>query len=196
MRNDQQEKVLLERCSKGDREAFSFLYIEYLQPLYRHTYLFLKCRESSEEIVQDVFIKLWEKRADLIKIKSFRSYVYHMTKNMVMDHIRRSHMEYKALNRIQPQSDISENTSENLLIYKDYLGIAQEAINQLTEKRRTIFLMRTQQDLSIDQIAADLHISRSVVKKQYYTSVTLVREHIEKQTQLTSGMLIAVAFFF
>lgn len=196
MRNDQQEKVLLERCSKGDREAFSFLYIEYLQPLYRHTYLFLKCRESSEEIVQDVFIKLWEKRADLIKIKSFRSYVYHMTKNMVMDHIRRSHMEYKALNRIQPQSDISENTSENLLIYKDYLGIAQEAINQLTEKRRTIFLMRTQQDLSIDQIAADLQISRSVVKKQYYTSVTLVREHIEKQTQLTSGMLIAIAVFF
>lgn len=196
MREDQQEKVLLERCTEGDREAFSLIYIEYLQPLYRHTYLFLKCRESSEEIVQDVFVKLWENRANLSKINSFKSYIYQMTKNLVLDHIRRTQVQEKILCRLQSNVDENENTSEDLLIYKDYLGIAQEAINKLTEKRRRIFLMRTQEDLSLDQIAADLHISRSVVKKQYYTSVTLIREHIERQTHLSSGMLIVVAFFY
>jgi RNA polymerase sigma-70 factor (ECF subfamily) len=55
--------------------------------------------------------------------------------------------------------------------------------------------MRTQQDLSIDEIAADLHISRSVVKKQLYTSFSLVREYIHKRTQLSSVVLIMAELF-
>lgn len=196
MKEDKYEKDLLRRCSKGDREAFSILYLQYLQPLYQHTYLFLRCKESSEEIVQNVFVRLWEDKSRFEKIRSFRPFIYQMTKNMVIDHIRRTQAEEKAINHIIRFAETGGLTSEDLLIYKDYLDIAQEAIDQLTEKRRTIFLMRTQQALSIDEIAADLHISRSVVKKQLYESVSRVREHIEKYARLPSGALLMVILFY
>ncbi len=190
------EKELLVRCASGDRQAFACLYQRHLQPLYRHTYLFTRSRELSEEIVQDVFIRLWENRHCFLRINSFRNYLHQMAKNMVIDHLRKLKTEKKAIQNIRPSSEADELSTDDLIVYKDYLHIAEEAINNLTDKRKEIFLMRTQQDLTIDQIAASLHISRSVVKKQLYTSLHLVRQHIEKMAQLSSGTLIIVALFY
>lgn len=184
------EEEIKVRCANGDRKAYALLYTFYFNPLYRHVFLFLKSKEASEEVVQDVFVKIWENHQSLSNVHNLRPYIYRVAKNLLLDHLRRMATENRVIQMVSPKTEPTEDSTVEKIDHKDYITLSNEAITQLTEKRRAIFLMRTQKDLSLDEIAAELQISKSVVKKQLYASIAFIREYMHKHGGISAGLLM------
>jgi RNA polymerase sigma-70 factor (ECF subfamily) len=183
------ESELLKRVAAGDRNAYAILYNQYLSGLYQYTFLFTKSKQASEDIVQNVFVRIWERRTLLVAIDSFKPYLYRSAKNLLLDEIRKNQAKARATEILKPQSEELAESSDDKLVYDQYYKVAEEAISRLSEKRRQIFLLRTREELSLDEIAANLSISKSVVKKQLYAGITFVRHYIQ-QHGITTVILI------
>ena len=183
---------LAERIANGDREAFADMYNAYLKNLYRYIFLIAGSHETSEEIIQSTFVKIWENRERLAGVVSLKSYVFRTAKNLLFDQIRRSQVESRILELVTPQTEIYSDNSDSKIIYNQYLSIIEDAFNQLPNKRRQIVELRTKEDLSLDEIAETLKISKSVVKKQLYRGLDTVREYIKKHGELTISILLLI----
>ncbi|UBM61007.1 sigma-70 family RNA polymerase sigma factor [Marinilongibacter aquaticus] len=191
--NTIKESELLARIAGHDREAFTVLYTQYLQQIYQFVYLFTKSKDESEELSQEVFIKVWIKRESLGEVKSFRNYLFRMTKNLVIDHIRKQ----------RQFEDISENEEQYAanpkfeadIILEDSFSLLERAVHKLPQKRRQIFEMNVKMEMSLDEIAEQMNISKSVVKKQLYAARHSVKEYLMKYGELgISELLICAAW--
>ena len=180
------EKCLIQRVINNDREAFNLLYVHYLNNLYRYIYVFTKSKELTEEIIQNVFVKIWDRRASLENVTCFKAYLYRSAKNLLVDEIRRSQVQSKAEMALKPETEAYHEESDTHLIYKQYYQIAQDAINLLPEKRRQIVQMRIMDDLTLDEIAERLCISKNVVKKQLYAGLQFLRAYLQKNADYSN----------
>ena len=194
MTDNLDETELIKRITNGDRKAFTIIYSRYLNSLYRYVYLFTKSKDVSDEIIQNLFIKIWEKRQTLVDVNSFKAYVYRSAKNMLLDEIKRSQVQTKVFLAIKPDTEINRDESDANIIYNQYLQIAQDAINLLPEKRKQIVELRIKDDLTLDEIAAQLFISKNVVKKQLYTGMQFIREYLQKYGEMTNVWIAFILF--
>jgi RNA polymerase sigma-70 factor (family 1) len=185
---------LLKRIATGDRKAFTLVYTRYLHDLYRYIFLFTKSKEKCEEIVQAVFVKIWEHRDALVNIMNFKNYVYRCARNLLLDEVRRSQVKQKVLYALMPPDETSSEHADTKIIYEQYYQIAQDAISLLPKKRKLIVELRTRDELSLDEIAERLSISKSVVKKQLYAGLAFVREYFQKNAELTSASMLILIF--
>lgn len=190
MINTLSEKELLSRVTLGDRKAFAQLYSQYLNGLYRYIYLFTKSKVITEETVQNVFIKIWERREQLENITSFKAYLFRAAKNNLMDEIRRNSIKAKVLCAVKPDFEDLVPQSDSRLIYNEFLKITHDAIALLPEKRKQIVEMRIDEDLSLDEIAERLSISKNVVKKQLYAGISFVRTQLQKNAEISNVLII------
>jgi RNA polymerase sigma-70 factor (ECF subfamily) len=174
------EKTLLTAIAGGDRAAFKSLYTHYLEDVFRYIYLFTKSKETGEEIVQAVFVKIWEKRQALTEVQSFKSYLFRCAKNHLLDEIRRNNVGAKVMRHLKSDTTVYSHNADEKLVYDQYCQIAQKAIDLLPAKRRQIVILRTRDEFSFDEIAAFLSISKSVVKKQLYAGVMFIRSYMKK----------------
>jgi len=191
-KNDDKELLLL--ISKGDRVAFSCLYNRYGNNLLRFVSGLCFSKEVSEEIVQDLFLKIWLQRADLGHITAIKPYLYRSAKNMLLNHLRTLQKEARVLEVVSSDSLKSTNRLEDEIIYNEYYTLAQTAIDLLPSKRKMIFKMRHDDDLSLDEISQRLSISKSVVKKQLYSGIHFVRAYLNKQGNIIT-LLIGVVLY-
>ncbi|NQX42291.1 RNA polymerase sigma-70 factor, ECF subfamily [Pedobacter steynii] len=177
------EKVLLERVASGDSNAYSQLYTYYTPLLYRFVYPFTDAsKEQAEEIVQEVFLKIWIRRETLTSLKSFEAYTFKMAKHQLIDARKREQCFQKIIGQLEHQEESKGSPLENNLIYSEYLTSAEMAIDCLTPQRKKIFDMRTQQNMSIDEISGSLNISKSAVKKQLYEAILFIKQHLHYHT--------------
>ncbi|MCF2443562.1 sigma-70 family RNA polymerase sigma factor [Dyadobacter sp. CY345] len=189
------ERELMDRCAGGDRDAYARLYSGYLSALLKYIYLFTKSRELSEEIVQDVFVKIWEKKEGLLVVQGFQAYIFKIAKNHLLDHIRKEQSQSRFFSLTAPFSEACDEQADDDLIYGQYYQLAQDAINLLPEKRKQVFEMKTREELSLDEIADQLGISKSVVKKQLYAATGFVKDYLKRHGEITADMVIFMYFF-
>lgn len=143
-------------------------------------------------VIQDVFVKLWLKRQELSGIAVLEYYLQRMAKNRLLDllklrDIRDRHKKYYAI--LQPAS--ANNTREQLQL-KEYLAIAREGMDKMPLRRRVIFSMSVLEGFSIDEIAAQMQVSRDVVKKQLQKARTFLKEYISKHGDLPGAICLAI----
>lgn len=187
------ESQLLQQAAVGSREAYAVLYQHYLPKLYKYLYGIIRSKEETEEILQDIFLKLWEKKAELSSIKALNSYLFRIARNRLMNHYDHQKVRQKAINYIGQKDEENGSTVEDQYIYKQYNEVVQKAISALPPKRRQVFEMSTQQELSHDQIAEELNISKSMVKKQLYAANSYVKEYLQLHAGLTASIAIAAS---
>ncbi|MHB1178277.1 MAG: RNA polymerase sigma factor [Daejeonella sp.] len=178
-----EERALLEQVSLGDREAYAKLYAFYIPKLYRFIYPFAnQSKEDTEEVLQDIFLKIWVRKETLTDLRSFESYLFRMAKNQLTDHRKRNLSRQNLVIKLMPGSETENATAHDNLVYTEYLLTAKEAVYKLTSQRRKIFEMRMQQDMAIDEIATKLNITRSAVKKQLYEAIFFVKTYLNYHT--------------
>ncbi len=188
MSTEPNEKALLQAVAAGNRLAFRNLYGVHLDGLCRYACLFVASTEEAEEIIQEVFVRIWERRDALPHLSSFKAYAYQVTKNLVIDYWRQQKRQATAQKWLQAYPAAPE-PADAALIYQQGYQMAQKAIAQLPLKRKQIFLMRTQEELSLDEIAQQLSISKSVVKKQLYAATAFVKAYLQRHGDLSLGAL-------
>ena len=173
------ENELLMQVSQGDREAFRVLYLA----CYPHVQFYISLFESSarvqSELTQDVFVRVWEKRARLAEVESLKNYLFTVTKHVVLNFIRALKVRRKVMELDETMVG-GDNDLENELLFKQYYRIAVEAIEKLPPGRRKVLKLSIDGGLTLDEIAAQLGITRSGVKKQLYAATAFVRQYLQE----------------
>lgn len=184
------ENELLSLVAAGDRQAFTRLYSQYLDAAYHYVYLFTKSKDNTEEILQDVFVKIWENREKLAEVQTFKNYLFKAAKNRVLDEVRKEQVRYRVLTEIKRGRTVHDESTADTLAYKDYYRVVQQAIEKLPPKRKLIFRLNTENGLSHDEIAAQLGVSKSMVKNQLYKAYDFVRHYLSQH----GGLSLPVIF--
>lgn len=174
------EQELLIRLSEGDEPAFDQLYNYYQPRLFLYIFPFTgNNKVETEEVLQEIFVKLWIRKESLPAIQSFPNYLFRMARNQLLD-IQQKHKKMAvAMGQMPAQSNDALTPAENMLL-QEYTQTAKEAILQLSEQRRRIFLLRYEQDMSLDEIAAHLNIAKTSTKNQLYEAVKMVKTYLKE----------------
>ena len=179
---------LLARVQQGDRPAFQQLYLNMLDPVYAFVQHFLKDQSSSEEIVQDTFLKLWINRHQLAGIRSAKAYCLAIAKNLMLEHLRREKMADKAKAYLALSLNIDTYSPLEQLAEAEYTQITQEALALLPERRRKIFTMSRDESLTYLQISQKTGLSVVAVKKQMMLALAHIRNYLHKHTDIAIAL--------
>jgi RNA polymerase sigma-70 factor (ECF subfamily) len=188
------EKQLLTQVSQGDRQAFQVLYKACYPLVQQYIVLFEPSPHILDELTQDVFVRIWEKRDRLGAVESFKGYLFLVTRNVVFNFIRALKVRQK-VKELDEASPPLANDLENELLFKQYYEIALEAMRQLPPGRRKVLKMSIDDGLSLDEIATELGISRSGVKKQLYAATAYVRQYLQEHGEITLALIIFLSLF-
>lgn len=183
----------MQRCVEGDREAFATLYSFYSPLLFKALYpLTQKSKEDTEEIIQELFLTIWNKRDKMLTIRSFRPFVFRLARNKVIDWYRKKEVkkDYSTFYNEYTKDD-AVNVSDELL-FEEYYSIAMDAIEKLPARQKQIFNLRHDNDLSLNEIADKLQISIHGVKKQLYEATRFIKEYLLKH----GDWLVSLPFLF
>ena len=172
------EKKVLELLAQGSEYAFTQLFDRYRAWIFSVALRFLKSRELAEEVVQEVFLKVWRRREEMVRILHFEGYLFTMTRNQVFDGIKVIAEETTA-RREFAHSIQHVNGTDHPLIEKQYEELLQEAVNQLPPQQKQIFRLVKIEGLSHQAIAEQLHISRLTVKTHMAKALQTIRHNLQ-----------------
>lgn len=155
-----------------DMKAYRQLCDLFYQRLYRTAYAFLKSKEPAEEIVSDVFIKVWQLRAKLQEVENLSVYLYTVTKNLCLKYITRQYKNpVTSLDIIHFETSIDFNTPEDICISADLIRKIRMALDELPPKCRLILQLVKEDGLRYKEVAEVLHVSEHTVRNQVAIAV-------------------------
>lgn len=189
--NDFEEKRLLIMMKNDDKDAFIEIYNHYRQPLRAFIIRFVKVPFYAEDILQDVFLKLWEIRSRVNPDLEFKAYLYRITRNLVYKFLKKlasdEMMQTQAMHHFQR----NENPVQLQVEWKQYEEKVNEAILQLPPKRQMVFRLCREQNKSYDEVSMELNISRNTVKEH----MVLAMKNIEAYLKVNSGITFPLVMF-
>ena len=167
----------IQSLKKGDLRAFNELFDRYGKRLYHFSMGYLKSTADAEEIVQEVFLKIWNNREELSVQKSFESYLFTIAKNGILNTIRKSKSEQVYLNyiKIHPEKNVLLDDELN---FNELEKAYKEAVEQLSPRRKEIFLLSREQSLSNAEIAEKMNISVKTVENQMTLALSEIRKDL------------------
>ncbi len=176
--NSFEEKKLFENSKKGDKKAFEKLFKTYYNYLCAFATNIIEDEISAEEIVQDFFVKLWEKRDQIFIETSVKNYLFRSVKNLCLNHIKHNIIKTEHARRILAETD--SNDYSHYYIEVDLKKEIEESIDALPEKRREIFRLSREEGLKYREIAEKLNISIKTVEAQMGLAIKTLREKLKK----------------
>lgn len=185
--------VLVSQLRKGNRLAFHELYRSYHQDIYAYSISLLKSKPLAEDLLQEVFIIIWEKRDQLDPDLSFRSYIFTITRNLAFKALAKAVTQAKLKDEVfyKSQSRKTSATDDSLL-EGNYQKLKQRALENLTPRCRQVFEMSREDGQSYKEISEKLGISENTVKNQISAALADIRVFLEKHGDIvfTSAILI------
>jgi len=179
VRSIENESKLVHNLSKGNLLAFNTLYKFYSGRLYRFALGYLKSEEEAEELVQEVFTKIWEKRSDLKEELSFKSFLFTIAFNIIRKHFRTKAYLANYLNT-KISDDLDMHTSHKIT-YDSLYQYITNLVNQLPNRRKEIFIKSRLEGLSISEIAEKLKISHKTVENQLTQALKFIRTNLNRE---------------
>lgn len=168
---DEQKEIALLR--QGDRKAFEQLYLQYWAKVYHFAGLFISDPMEQEDIVQQVFLRLWDIRTRLDASRGLDGLLFILTRNHVLHHLRKQGRE-ESLNQLLQESgeDTSDLEAKDLQQYIDVL------VAGLPARRREAFLLSREEGLSYKEIAARMGISEKGVERHISLALQYLKENL------------------
>lgn len=172
------EQQWIEQLIQGNEKGFEALYRFYFPKLSQFAYRFVQSTDLAEDIVHDVFLSLWKKKANLKPTKTLRAYLYQAVRNQAMNHLNRQNedilYDYSLVELISADTaDDIELDEESTLQDK-----VIEAIQQLPDRGRQIYLLHREDGLTYKEIAKVLDISVKTVETHMSRSLAFLREYL------------------
>jgi RNA polymerase sigma-70 factor (family 1) len=187
------ESQLLLLIAKGDEHAFRSLFDHYRDRIYGLGMHLLSQEILAEEIVQDVFMRVWQHREKLANVQYFPAYLRTIARNVVYDYLRLLATQ-KQLEEALLQQQTSTPSTPAPLILKEYEKYYQEAIQSLSPKRREAYLMHKQQGLKAIQISEQMGISLHTAKEHLKLATRHIRLYMDKRIGLFASLVTSLFF--
>jgi len=177
-----------------DYRAFTILYGRYSASIHQFLLKILKSAELTEDIVQEVFIKIWVNRKLLAQIKTFRAYLFISARNRALDSLKAAFRSDVAMSEVIHHFVAHRSTTEDDLLTREYLNFLNSILNSLPERSREIFSLCKEQGKSYEEVAGILGISRNAVKNHMVYSMKILRSSVEKELGISLSILFAIIF--
>lgn len=183
------EQKLLHDLAKGDEKAFRAIFASYADVLGKHILRITRSQELAEEVVQDVFLKIWLKREELTAVRDFRAYLFVLSRNYAINYLKKTAnalLDGQEADRVAVEDiDVSEYEHDN-----DYYALIDEAIDRLPPQQQKVYLLSRHERLKYNEIASRLNLSRETVKKYLQIATESVTAYVRK------GFVTILLIFF
>lgn len=181
---------LIKRLREGDEQAFKVLFEQFGVRLYQFSLRYLHDREDAEDLLHDVFLKIWANRMSLKTDTSFRAYLFTIAYNQIRQRFLRRSREERYLQRFAEEyvDAFEEDRTDYLLFMQTY----QKAVALLPPRRREIFIMRYQEALKNQEIADRLGITEQFVKNQLSIARKFVLGRVREDSRLTDMLFFCL----
>jgi len=186
------ERALLLKIAEGNESAFGDLFHLWRDKLYFFIFRITHSSEMAEDILQDVFVKIWTNRASLITIQHFDAYLYKMSQNHAISAMKRMAQEALILSELKKGPDASGVVMEDAVIHRELTRKFQAILHKLPTQQRLVYTLTHIHGLKHDEVAQRLKISASTVKNHMTRALYTIRQELMQhyQTILISILLI------
>jgi RNA polymerase sigma-70 factor (ECF subfamily) len=187
------ERDLLQQAAAGNQDAFARIFETHRQRLYSYLTGITKSPEVAEDILVDVFMKLWIGREMLPRIENLEGFLHKVAYNKAMDFFKTTARHARLQQAYAQRIDHSEQNLEDWLIGEEARRILNEAVNQLPPQRKLIYTLSREQGLTYEEIAKALHLSRNTVKGTLMAATRSISEYLQKK--YPGNAALSILFF-
>jgi RNA polymerase sigma-70 factor (ECF subfamily) len=177
------DEILLRLLKAGDDKAFKEIYSRYWKPLFEAAYHRLTNREIAKEMVQTIFLRIWEKR-HTIQINHLHGYLQTAIKNSIINYLQSSRVHKKYLQHVMDTTAGVCQDTESIINTHELSQAIEKAISTLPEKTRHVFRLSRFDHLSIREIAANMNISEKAVEYHITQSLKTLRSYLKDYQDL------------
>lgn len=172
------EQELLQRLAEGDEIAFTKIFYAYKDKLYSFILHVTGSAAAAEDVLQEVFLKLWRDRNSFSAVDNINAYLFKMAQNHAINGLRRQSRGALILAEIARAETTATANSDDILSGKELRALLQQALDQLPAQQRRVFELSRNQGLKYEEIARELNISVSTVRNHMVQALKAIREFI------------------
>ncbi|HET6995606.1 MAG TPA: RNA polymerase sigma-70 factor [Chitinophagaceae bacterium] len=189
------ERELLLRITQDDEKAFEIVVEHYWQRIYNVSLTFIKSTQAAEDIVQDVFLKLWEKRDRLSGVDNFGSWLFIMARNTIISSLRKKSPMIPVGELPVNEAQDSHSEPDELLRIKQLQDLLAEGVKHLPDQQRRIYMLSRVDGLSHEEICNQLGLARSSVKNSLVKALNFLRQYLRENSD-PQILLLAVLLMY
>ena len=175
-----EETQLLTLLARNSEFAFQMIFNRYRDIVYRSAMVWLKSPILAEEIVQDVFMKLWIQRAHLTELRSLESWIFAVAKNQMLNSLKRTSYEWRIKEYWQKEETHTGNDTDHRLRYRELKSLILKAIDKLPPQQRLIYKMCREKGLSYEAAGKELSLSTLTVKTHMARALRFIRKFLKQ----------------
>ena len=197
LEKDQQVTAQLVQSLKGGNpHAFKQVFLLYEKRLYYFVFSITKSEYIAEEILQEVFIKIWTQRSTLDVDRSFESFIFTIARNLTYNYLRDASRRASIRNEFWSNVESQHQQVEADLIFEEYKDIVEDIVLNLPRQKRSIYQLSRKQGKSNSEIAAILGISPKTVKNHLWNTMSTIRSQLKPYLEDTIRVVIYFALLF
>ncbi|MEO8961476.1 MAG: RNA polymerase sigma-70 factor [Ginsengibacter sp.] len=168
--------------SEGDEKAFKSLFTSYYEKLFNFVLSIVKSRQVAEELVMDVFLKIWLGKEIVPRIEKFNAFIFRVAHNKSIDFLRSVARDPKFQDLLWEQIQISNNAcADSTVLAREYEAKLREAVSLLSPQKKRIYQLSREEDMTHDQIAVQLNLSRHTVNNHIVEAQKFIRTYLIKK---------------
>jgi len=192
-KNKNTDQELVRTLKKGDVFAFNELFHKYSQKVYNFSIKHLENEEDVKDLVQEIFMKIWDKRKEIDANKSFNGFLFTITLNLIRNYFRKKVKDRKLINKWLEETEPYSDSTKLSIEFRSLEKVVNTIVEQLPPKRRMVFRLSRNEGLSNDDIARRMNIQKKTVENHLNLALRYLRERLQEQSFLV--ILFFVLFY-
>lgn len=167
------------RLAAGDEQAFRVIFDHYKEPFFAAAFKMTRSQAIAEEIVQDLFVRAWDKREKFAQANNPNAYLYRMLHNNIYEHFRKVMLDRKLHSKLAVANpDIDDNDIEQNIYERENLAALTAVIERLPAQQKLVYKLSRQEGLSREEIAEQLNISPNTVRNHLVSATEFIKKSL------------------
>lgn len=175
--NSYNEKALLQLVAEGDELAYTTLFNSYWNTVYAQSLAYLKSVTLAQDVVQEVFLRLWNKREVLPSVENIDSFIFIIARNEIITQLRKK-LPYAGVEQQWPDLPEKVLQPDLQLAYRQQHQLLEQAVSKLPPQRKRVYILHRHEGLSYEEIARQMNISRETVKGHMVKALAFLRTYL------------------
>nr|WP_307735054.1 RNA polymerase sigma-70 factor [Chitinophaga nivalis] len=185
----------MQEIAAGNEKAFKALFDQYRGRLFYYISRFIKSEQVAEELVLDVFMKIWTGRELMAQVHNFDAFLFRIAHNKSVDFLRAAARDPQLKTLLEEVTEqAAADGADSLVITREYETKIRAAISLLPPQCKKVYRLSREQELTHDQIAQQLHISRATVNNHLVLAQRFIRNYLAKEMDLAIVLLLIGKF--
>lgn len=187
------ERELFAQMATGSEAAFTDIFFFYIPLLQPHIQQMTKSEEATQDIIHEVFLKIWVNREKMQAVDNYRAYIFTISTNKTYDYLKKLARDksFRSSEELLRRSG-TENSTEETIDFNQSAAIINQAVAQMPPQRKLVFQLSREEGLSHEEIAARLQISKNTVSNHLTEALRSIKEYLQKMPGSSAPSILAI----